>query len=105
MDADLKLYLDELKREVLAQVASADGRSQVRLEELESRMQLRMEESEARMRAHTEEVETRLLTEFWKWAKSSEARYRQTIATVVGMDERVRLIEERLTDLESRRPS
>jgi hypothetical protein len=29
------------------------------------------------LKAHTELVETRLLSEFWKWARSSEIRSRQ----------------------------
>lgn len=31
---------------------------------------------EARLREHTEEVETRLLGEFWKWARTADAKCR-----------------------------
>ncbi|MGA2713842.1 MAG: hypothetical protein ABSG41_12115 [Bryobacteraceae bacterium] len=36
-----------------------------------------LESMETRLREHTEVVETRLLGEFWKWAKTTDARYRQ----------------------------
>jgi hypothetical protein len=57
------------------------------------------------MREHTETVETRLLTEFWKWARTSDARYRQSQDNVGALDERVRLVEDRIADIERRRPN
>ena len=56
---------------------------------------------ESRLREHTEVVETRLLGEFWKWAKTTDARYRQHQGTVTTLDERVSLVEDRITALES----
>lgn len=38
---------------------------------------------------HSEAVETRLLSEFWKWARTADARYRQSIAVVTVLDEGV----------------
>ena len=55
---------------------------------------------EERSHAHTEMVETRLLDEFWKWARTADARYRQHQAVVGGPDIRVQTIEDRLADLE-----
>ncbi len=49
---------------------------------------------------HTEEVETKLLREFWKWARTADARYRQNTGEVFGLNERVRLIEDRVAELE-----
>jgi len=55
--------------------------------------------------AHTEEVETRLLTEFWKWARTSDARYRQSHSMVEAMDHRVQVVEDRVAELERKRAS
>jgi len=55
---------------------------------------------ESRLRAHTERVETQLLREFWKWARTADARYRQHHSAVNGLDERVGLVEDRITAIE-----
>jgi hypothetical protein len=60
-----------------------------------------LESMEVRLRAHTEAVETRLLGEFWKWARTTDARYRQHQSTVTSLDERVALVEDRITAIES----
>lgn len=36
-----------------------------------------LEDMKAEMKEHAERVETRLLSEFWKWARTADARYRQ----------------------------
>jgi hypothetical protein len=61
-----------------------------------------LEEMKRELRAHTEAVETRLLREFWKWARQADARYRQHHSAVTGLDERVMLVEDRITAVESR---
>lgn len=58
---------------------------------------------ERRLRDHTESVETRLLEEFWKWARTSDARYRQGHAVVGALDDRVQAVEDRVADLERRK--
>jgi len=80
MDADLKAYL----------------------EAMETRMREHTEEMKRELREHTETVETRLLLEFWKWARQADARYRQHHSAVTGLDERVMLVEDRITAVESR---
>jgi hypothetical protein len=60
-------------------------------------------ESETRLREHAEAVETRLLSEFWKWARTADARYRQNNGQVAGIDERLGLLEGRVTELEGGR--
>lgn len=87
MDAELKSYLDGMETRLRAHVDTA------------------VTASEARSRAHTETVETRLLNEFWKWARTADARYNQHQAVVGGLDIRVRTIEDRLSDLERTRAS
>lgn len=59
---------------------------------------------ERRLREHTEAVETRLLTEFFKWARTADARYRQAHLTVGALDERVGLVEDRVSALEREKP-
>jgi hypothetical protein len=49
------------------------------------------------LREHTDAVETRLLLEFCKWAPQADARYCQHHSTVTGLDERVMLVEDRIT--------
>jgi hypothetical protein len=73
--------------------------------ELRETFRAQIEQSGQRSHAHTEMVETHLLKEFWKWARTADARYRRHQANVSGLDIRVQAIEERLSDLEQRHPS
>ena len=54
------------------------------LHEMELRIAERMDALELRMRDHTESVETKLLGEFWKWARTAGARYRQNEGVVIA---------------------
>jgi succinylarginine dihydrolase len=54
---------------------------------------------------HTENVETRLLTEFWKWARTADARYMQATGAVTFVEQRLTLIEDRVSELERRKAS
>ena len=45
-----------------------------------------LEAMESRLRGHTEAVETRLLGELWKWARTADARYRQSQGVVDGLN-------------------
>lgn len=69
----------------------------VRMDLLEHTDRVRMELLE-----RTEKVETILLREFRKWAISLESRFKANDALVVGFNERLVSVEERLSDLESR---
>ncbi len=112
MEADLKSYLEGMESRLSSQIAESEQRSRAHteivetrlsdLEGMESRLSSQIAESEQRSRAHTEIVETRLLTEFWKWARTADARYRQHQAIVGGLDIRVQTIEDRLSDIEQR---
>jgi polyhydroxyalkanoate synthesis regulator phasin len=79
MDPELKQYLDDIKRE--------------------------MQTMKRELLDHTEAVETRLLAEFWKWARTADARYRQSHAVVGALDDRVQAVEDRVADLERRKAS
>ncbi len=74
MDAELKVYLEAMEARISEQIAEA--------------------------RRHTADTETRLLAEFWKWARTADARYRQHHGAVAGLEERVQIVEDRVSDLE-----
>ena len=48
----------------------------------------------------SEKVETRLLSAFHGWARAMEIKVRGTSTITTGFDERLSLIEERVSDLE-----
>ena len=78
------------------------------LKALEERLRTHLDEREARLeerlKAHTEEqierMETKLLTAFHGWASAMEIRVRTGDALARGMDERLSLLEERVSRLE-----
>jgi len=57
---------------------------------------------EARLAALIERVETTLLTEFHKWAQTYEIRARGVSTLVHTFEERLGIIEERVSALERR---
>lgn len=63
-----------------------------------------LDEMKRELREHTEQVETRLLSEFWKWARTADARYRQSTGVVGALDERLQAVEDRVAELERKRP-
>jgi hypothetical protein len=69
---------------------------------MDDELRTHLERMENRLREHSEAVETRLLSEFWKWARTADARYRQNQGVVKGLEERVMVVEERISDLERR---
>ncbi len=69
---------------------------------MDDELRTHLERMETRLREHSEAVETRLLSEFWKWARTADARYRQNQGVVKGLEERVLVVEERISDLERR---
>ena len=88
MDDELKQYLDAMKHEMKFNMGE---------------LRHDMETMRTDLMAHTEAVETRLLGEFWKWASTADARYRQHHGVVAGLDERVQLVENRVAELERRK--
>jgi hypothetical protein len=82
-----------------------DQELKTHLDAMEARLLAHTEAVEARLRDHTEAVETRLLAEFWKWARTADARYRQAQGVVGLLDERVLAVEDRISDPERRRAS
>jgi hypothetical protein len=72
---------------------------------VEVRIKAYTDEKFAESAANNEATETRLLNEFWKWARTSDARYRQSHAVVGALDDRVQAIEDRVAELERRKAS
>src|SRR6266571_782097 len=81
-----------------------------RLDASEKRMNAvfdgRLDASEERMKEFVgkavREMETSIISEFWKWGRTADARYRQDHSAVLGLDERVQSVEDRITALERR---
>lgn len=66
----------------------------------------RLDALEVRMKEHTatsiREMETKVISEFWKWGRTAEARYRKDHEAVRNADERLVQIEDRVAELERR---
>lgn len=61
-----------------------------------------MHAMEERVVERIRDSQTEVLRAFHGWARSMEIRSRGTTATVVGLDERLVLVEERVSELERR---
>jgi hypothetical protein len=61
-----------------------------------------MQAMEERLNERIHDSQTALLRAFHGWARSMEIRSRGTTTTVVGFDERLVLVEERVSELERR---
>jgi hypothetical protein len=57
------------------------------------------------LKAAMEKMETTLLTEFWKWARTNDIKLRSVSNHGVDLDARLGLVEERVSELERRRPT
>ncbi|MGA2182674.1 MAG: hypothetical protein ABSH47_06555 [Bryobacteraceae bacterium] len=55
------------------------------------------------LKAAMEKVETTLLSEFWKWARTNDVKIRSVTSRSNDFDERLLLIEERVSELERKR--
>ena len=73
--------------------------------EMEARIDARFAALVAYMDERSENVETKLLSAFHGWARSMEIRTRVASSQVSGMDERLALAEERISELERHRAS
>jgi hypothetical protein len=111
MDQELKQYLDtnfgDVNRrldEVNGHFAEVDRRFadvNRRFDEVNARfadVDRRFDEEREAVR----QIETNLLSAFHTWARTYEVRSRSVSSAVVGFDERLALIEERLAEVERR---
>ena len=86
----------DMKRELIAHTDAS-------MSELREHMDASLDQAKRELREHTEAVETRLLGEFFKWARTSDLRYRQGHAVVGALDDRVQAAEDRIAELERRK--
>ncbi len=100
MDEEIKSYLVAITGQ-LSELKSDVGS----LKSDVAALQVQEAETRREIREHTEAVETRLLTEFWKWARTADARYRQAHSATGAIDDRVQLLEDRVAELERKRAS
>jgi hypothetical protein len=112
MDQELKEYLQGMEGRLNANLeAKLDEKLDSKLGGLEARLEAKLEAKldeklgsmEVRLRQHAVDVETSLLTEFWKWARTSDLKSRQAISDVAFMAERMSAVEDRVRELEFRR--
>jgi hypothetical protein len=118
MDAELKQYLDEMKRDLDASIAASEERIVVRVS---GQCDASIAASEARIMARVNgqfdaqedrlrdlirksdfDLETKLSSEFWKWGRGSEVRTREAINVSGEASSRVQLVSERLLNVEER---
>jgi hypothetical protein len=69
-------------------------------EELKNYLDEKFRETREYVREQVDASETRLLGQFWKWARTADARYRQEHGAVNGLAERVGIVEDRVAELE-----
>ena len=100
VEARLRVHIDDVELRLRADTEGL----RVHVSDLETHLLAHIEEAEIQSRAHAEEVETRLLAEFWKWARDSDMRERRNTTDIVNINEPIASLEDRVRDLERRRP-
>lgn len=124
MNEELKAYLGEMQRSITGHTSASQERVMERVnaailasedrvvervvdivvERVMARVDGRIDAAEDRMKTHFAEAihasETKLLGEFWKWARTADARYRQNAGLTAGFSDRVSLVEDRVAELE-----
>jgi hypothetical protein len=97
MDVDLKAYLDLKFGAMDAKFETMDAK----FETMDAKFEARLSE----VRAEIEKTETKLLTAFHGWARTTDSRMRGMASQNLGFEERLDLMEERVSELERRRAS
>lgn len=70
---------------------------------MDEELKRHLEAMEKRMDARIEKSETNLLTAFHGWARAMEIRVRGVSGMATGFDERLALVEERVSELERKK--
>jgi hypothetical protein len=82
--------------------AIADLRSEMALKSDIVGLRSEMQAMEERLREYVHDTETRIVGEFYKWARTTEARIRTTEVNILPMIDRMSAFEARLLDVEQR---
>jgi len=102
VDQELKNYLEALEMRLGDRIEKSQSALEMRLAE-------RVEKSESalemRLAERIEKSENNLLRAFHGWSRSMEIRVRGVSGITVGFEERLSLIEERISDVERRHAS
>src|SRR5579862_8360650 len=103
MDSELKQYLEGMESRLSADIQQV--RSEI--QQVETGLRAEIQQVEERLRAHTsqecEKVETKLMTELWKWGRTSDVRTRQSMENANALNERMLNVEDRISNLERNR--
>jgi uncharacterized protein YjbJ (UPF0337 family) len=110
VDQDLRDLLTGMESRLNASFEAQELRVREQVGKVADDLELRLREQvgkvadnlELRLRERIEKVETTLLTEFWKWARTNDVKLRQHGQAITAFDERLSLLEERITAIESR---
>ncbi len=120
MDQELKSYLDAMRdefgtkldamgAEFGTKLDAMDAKFGTKLDAMGAEFGTKLDAMDAALRTHIseecEKVETKLLTEFWKWGRTSDMRTRQALGETAALGERLLAIEDRITALERKRAS
>jgi hypothetical protein len=70
---------------------------------MDAELRTYLEAMEERVNSRIEKSETNLLTAFHGWARAMEIRVRGVSTMAIGYDERLAMVEERLSELERRK--
>ena len=108
MDAELKEHLESMEGRLRADIVILEDRIMQRVDGRLDAVELRMTDAIAKA---DHELETKLIAEFWKWGRTSDLRTRQNtdtakqaMETLAIMNQRLMNAEDRITELERRRP-
>ena len=95
MDAELKTYLEGK----FAQVDKRFEQIDARFEQVDKRI-AEVDANFAQIREELHDTETRLLSEFWKWGRTTEIRVRRLETLDATTADRLAAMEERIFTLE-----
>jgi len=90
------------RAELRLELSALEERLDHRMEALEERLDHRMEAMEERLVERIRDSQTEILRAFHGWAGPMEQRLRATNTIVMGFDERLALLEERVRKIESK---
>lgn len=97
MDSELKNYLEGMEARMREHAIHVETRLHVHLSEELAAIELRQRE-------HAEAECEKLMNAFGGWTRTADRRYRQASAVAANIEERLAAIEDRVADLERRRP-
>ena len=101
--------LDALKRAIVAalteRLRETEQRFTERLHDTEERFTEQLRQNEERTTEQMRDTEIKLLRAFHGWARPAEIRIRDQATLTHGFDERLALIEERVSHLERKEPT